>query len=68
MERARDALPAFQQMYALSEPLLEAADDQDASFHLYGQAAGLNRDLCADHLIRHLIDQAANVFGKLSAS
>ena len=68
MESARETLPAFQQMYALSEPLLEAADDQDASFHLYGQAAGLNRDLSADHLIRQLIDEAAGVFGKLSAS
>jgi nitronate monooxygenase len=66
MEKSREPLPAFRQMYALSVPLIEAAPDREASFHLYGQAAGLNRDLPAADLFRRLVDEAAEVFTKLS--
>lgn len=65
MGKSREPLPAFRQMYALTEPLLEVASDRDVSFHLYGQAAALNRDLPAAELVRRLIDEAAEVFGKL---
>ena len=68
MEKSREPLPAFRQMYALSEPLLDAAADGEASFHLYGQAAGLNRVLPAADLFRLLIDETAEVFGNLSKS
>ena len=54
-------------MYALSEPLVNVAADRDASFHLYGQAAGLNREMEAADLVRRLIDEAAEVFAKLSS-
>jgi nitronate monooxygenase len=66
MEKTREPLPAFRQMYALSVPLIEAAPDRDASFHLYGQAAGLNRDLPAADLFRRLVDEAADVFARMS--
>jgi len=42
MERTRDPLPAFRQMYALSDPILQAVGDDEACFDLYGQAAALN--------------------------
>lgn len=66
MEKTREPLPAFRQMYGLSVPLIEAAPDRDASFHLYGQAAGLNRDLPAAELFRRLVDEAAEVFRRVS--
>jgi nitronate monooxygenase len=66
MEKTREPLPAFRQMYALSVPLIEAAPDRDASFHLYGQAASLNRELPAADLFRRLVDEAAEVFRRVS--
>jgi nitronate monooxygenase len=65
MEKAREALPAFRQMYALSDPLVAAATEDEVSFHLYGQGAGLSRELPAPDLIRALTSEAAAVFGKL---
>ena len=53
-------------MYTLSGQLENAAADSEASFHLYGQAAALNRDLPAADLFRILIDEAAEVFETLS--
>mgnify|MGYP000588380021 CR=1 FL=1 len=49
MERAREPLPAFRQLYDLTDPLIGAGQDDVASFHLYGQAARLNRALPALH-------------------
>lgn len=66
MEKSREPLPAFRQMYALSEPLLAVGTDSEASFHLYGQVASLNRALPTAELFRLFIDDAAEVFGKLS--
>ena len=66
MEKSREPLPAFRQMYALSAPLLAVGTDSEASFHLYGQAASLNRDLPAAELFQLFIDEAAEVFGRLS--
>ena len=66
MENPREPLPEFRQMYALSDPLLEVAAAHEVSFHLYGQAATLNRELPAADLLRRLIDETAEVFGKLS--
>lgn len=66
MERAREPLPAFRQMYALSCPLVDHAPDDEASFHLYGQAAGLNRVLPAADLVRLLVREAADTFARLS--
>lgn len=66
MAQSREALPAFRQMYSLSDPLVAAASEEDVSFHLYGQGAGLNRELTAPDLIRRLISEAKEVFGRLS--
>ena len=66
MEKSCEPLPAFRQMYALSKPLLDVGPDSEASFHLCGQAASLNRALPAAELFRLFIDDAAEVFGKLS--
>lgn len=68
MEKSRERLPAFGHMFALTGPILQAAPDADASFHLYGQAAGLNRDLPAADLLQCLIDEAADAFARLSAT
>lgn len=66
MDRAREPLPAFLQMYALSDPLVDARQDAVASFHLYGQAARLNRALPAADLLRLLVDEARATFGRLA--
>lgn len=66
MERAREPLPAFRQMYALTNPLLDAAPDDAVNFHLYGQAARLSRALPAADLIRLLIDETAAAFARLA--
>ena len=66
MERTREPLAAFPSMYALSGPLLSAANDTDVSFHLYGQAAALSLALPAAELTRRLVDDALNTMKKLS--
>ncbi len=66
MALRRDPLPEFRQMYALSWPLVEAAPDDDVSFHLYGQAAALNREAPAADVFRHLLDEASAVFSRLA--
>jgi len=43
-----------------------AAAEDDLSFHLSGQAAGLNHEQTAPDLVRRLICEAAGIFGKLS--
>lgn len=65
MERTREPLPAFRQMYALSDPILDAADDDDASFHLYGQIAALAKELGARDLVEYLAEEASAVFARL---
>lgn len=68
MERNRMRLPDFPAMYVLSEPLSEAKTAQDSgdfAFHLYGQAAALNRELPAAELMRLLVAEAATVFSSL---
>ncbi len=54
-------------MYALSGPLTEA-ENGDFAFHLYGQAAALNRELPAAELMRLLVAEAATIFGTLGKS
>jgi nitronate monooxygenase len=66
MEARRQPLPAFPTLYALSEPLIEAGDDDAASFHLYGQAAGLNRALPAGDLLERLVAEARQACGRLA--
>jgi nitronate monooxygenase len=71
MESSRMRLPDFPAMYALSGPLSEAQAAQesgDFAFHLYGQAAVLNRELPAAELMRLLVAETASVFGSLGAS
>lgn len=70
MEKTRSRLPDFPAMYALSAPLSEAAQAKESggfAFHLYGQAAPLNRELPAGELMRTLVAEAAEIFGALSA-
>ncbi len=59
-------LPAFQQMYALTDPMLDAGQDDIASFHLYGQAARLNRALPAADLVSCLVEEARTCFARLA--
>jgi nitronate monooxygenase len=65
MEASREPLAAFQQMYGLTDPLLAAGQDDVASFHLYGQAARLNRALPADDLIRLLVSETKAAFARI---
>lgn len=67
MEAAREPLPAFLQMYGLTDPLLNAGRDDVASFHLYGQAARLNRAIPTADLMRDLVAETEAVFARLSA-
>ncbi len=48
-----------------NDPLL-AADQEAASFHLYGQAAALNRAASAADTVAPLIADTASVIGKLA--
>ena len=67
MERRRGPLVAFMHMYELSDPIRLAADDSDASFHLYGQAAKLNREIPAADLVAVLAQEARDVFSSLGS-
>lgn len=60
-----EPLPAFRQMYALTGPLLEAGRDDVASFHLYGQAARLNRAIPAERLMQCLVAETEAAFARL---
>ncbi|MEI9403267.1 nitronate monooxygenase [Mesorhizobium argentiipisi] len=64
MEESRVPLPDFPQMVALSAPLSDAKED--FAFHLYGQAAALNRELPAGQLVRTLVAETSEVFDALS--
>ncbi|OHV86213.1 NAD(P)H-dependent flavin oxidoreductase [Mesorhizobium sp. ORS 3428] len=66
MEESRTRLPDFPQMVALSAPLSADAKG-DFAFHLYGQAAALNRELPAGQLVRTLVAETNAVFEALSA-
>jgi nitronate monooxygenase len=68
MERHREPLPSFLQMYALSGPILEAAEDDDASFHLYGQAAALAKEICASALVDLLVEETKSAFAALRSA
>lgn len=65
MEAQREPLPEFRQMYTLTDPLLGEGRDAEVSFHLYGQAARLNRELPAGQLLRHLTAEASAAFARL---
>lgn len=67
MERNRQELPLFPQMYALSGPIREAADDSDASFFLYGQAASLSKEIAAGDLVERLVHEAQEVIARLAS-
>lgn len=66
MEATREPLPAFLQMYGLTDPLLDAGQDDIASFHLYGQAARLNRAIPAADLLRLLVAETEAAFTRVS--
>lgn len=68
MESASEPLPAFRQLYDLTDPMIAAGQDDIASFHLYGQAARLNRALPAAELLALLLHETAIVLSRLSAS
>lgn len=65
MERNRGPLPSFLQLYALSGPILDAAADDDASFHLYGQTAALTKEVGAGELVDLLVEEVQAVFAGL---
>ena len=69
MEGSRARLPDFPSMFVLSEPLAAAESARasgDFAFHIYGQAAALNRELPAGELVRTLVAEAWGIFGALS--
>ena len=68
METHREPLPAFLQMYSLSDPLVAAGPEDEVSFHLYGQAASLNRELPAHDLMQALTGEAFATFEKVTRS
>jgi nitronate monooxygenase len=65
MERSREPLPGFVQMYTLSRPILEAAPDDEASFYLCGQAVALSKGLGAGELVEALVAEARAVLSGL---
>lgn len=65
MERAREPLPAFRQLYDLTDPLIGAGQDDVASFHLYGQAARLNRALPAAELVELLVAETRAAIARM---
>jgi nitronate monooxygenase len=70
MEKTRARLPEFPLMYALTAPLGEAERSKgrgDFTFHLYGQAAALTRELSAEELMRNLVAETADVLRALSS-
>ena len=63
------AFAAYGQMYGFTEPLMEAfagIDQQALSFHLYGQAAALNRELPAAQLVEVLTAEARAVWDRMA--
>lgn len=69
MAAERSPVPDFPSMYSLSSPLRAASTEtgsEDFSFHLYGQAAALNRLLPAAELVQQLAGETAEVFAGLS--
>ena len=67
MAEHRTPLPDFPTMYGFSGPLQEQGaerKDSDFQFLLYGQAAGLNRELPAAELVRTLVKDAQNILSK----
>lgn len=66
METTRKPLPDFPMMYDLTYPIISAGFDEEASFHIYGQIAALNRELPATELMGRLVEEAVAVFATLS--
>ncbi|TGD64180.1 nitronate monooxygenase [Tabrizicola sp. WMC-M-20] len=66
MEARRERLPAFLQMYTLTDPLVAAGPEDEVSFHLYGQAASLNREVPAADLMHALTREAFATFARVS--
>jgi nitronate monooxygenase len=66
MEQSRERLPAYPSMYAFSDPIIKAAADSEASFHLYGQSAALTQEMPADQLMERLVSESAAVFARLA--
>lgn len=69
MARTEQDWLVFPATYMLTNPILKASEDagsDDVSFHLYGQAAALNRELPAGALLERLVVEAREAFGKLA--
>jgi nitronate monooxygenase len=66
MEKRRQELPAFPQMHALSGPIRNAADEREASFYLFGQAAALATEIPASELVAQLVSEAWNVMARFA--
>jgi len=67
MAKHQPSLPEFPQMYQVSGALMQASterQDDFAEFLLYGQAAGLNREMPAGELVKKLADEAQSLLGE----
>jgi hypothetical protein len=62
--RACDRIDA----YTLSQPICDVADDDEASFHLFGQAAALNREIRAAELVVRLVEDAFAVLARFGSA
>lgn len=67
MEKNREQLPDFLQMYAFSNPIRQAAEDDEASFFLYGQAAALTKTIGAADLLNELVVEANQAIKRLGS-
>ncbi|MEO0543404.1 MAG: hypothetical protein AAFY99_06250 [Pseudomonadota bacterium] len=65
MDRHRQQLPDYPQMYELSDPITNAAADEEASFMLYGQAAALSKEMPAGGLMDWLVKDARRTLATL---
>jgi nitronate monooxygenase len=68
MEQNREPLPGFVQMYALSNPIRHAAEDNDASFYLHGQAVTLTKTMGAADLLDELVAETRQSIARLRSA
>lgn len=67
MERERRQLPDFPRMFAIVQPLRDAADPRDVSFLPSGQAAPLSMDAPAADLVDRIVQDARAVMRGLTS-
>jgi nitronate monooxygenase len=67
MERDQRRMPEFPRMFALVQPIRDAADPRDVSFLPYGQAAPLSMEAPAAEVMAQVVDDALAVMRGLAS-